>query len=116
MGATAKDVEISDVTIPAGSLITIRFSAANRDERRFDNPDALDLDRHRAGGYMAFGSGKHHCLGGPLASRELHWSYKALVDSIDSMWFAAGKNDFSYHPHYLLRAMKSLHIEFSPSK
>jgi cytochrome P450 len=61
---------------------------------------------------MAFGSGKHHCLGAPLARRELHWSFKALVDRIDSMWFADGKNDFSYHPHYLLRAMKSLHIEF----
>jgi hypothetical protein len=32
------------------------------------------------------------------------------------MWFAEGKNDFSYRPHYLLRAMKSLNIEFSPSK
>ena len=48
----------------------------------------------------------------PLARRELHWSFKALVDRIDSIWFAEGKNDFSYHPHYLLRAMKSLHIEF----
>ena len=83
-----------------------------RDERRFENPDVLDLDRPRAGGHMAFGSGKHHCLGAPLARRELHWSFKALVDRIDSMWFAEGKNDFSYHPHYLLRAMKSLHIEF----
>jgi cytochrome P450 len=112
MRATAKDVELSGVTIPAGSLINIRFAAANRDERRFDNPDSLDLDRPRAGGHMAFGSGKHHCLGAPLARRELHWSFKALVDRIDSMWFAEGKNDFSYHPHYLLRAMKSLHIEF----
>ena len=49
---------------------------------------------------------------GEAARRELHWSFKALVDRIDSMWFAEGKNDFSYHPHYLLRAMKSLHIEF----
>jgi len=112
MRATAKDVELSGVTIPAGSLINIRLAAANRDERRFDNPDALDLDRPRAGGHMAFGSGKHHCLGAPLARRELHWSFKALVDRIDAMWFAEGKNDFSYHPHYLLRAMKSLHIEF----
>ena len=83
-----------------------------REAVNFDHPDALDLDRPRAGGHMAFGSGKHHCLGAPLARRELHWSFKALVDRIDSMWFAEGKNDFSYHPHYLLRAMKSLHIEF----
>ena len=110
MRATAKDVELSGVTIPAGSLINIRFTAANRDERRFDNPDALDLDRPRAGGHMAFCSGKHHCLGAPLAGRELHWSLNALVDRIDSMWFAEGKNGFSYQ--YMLRAMKSLHIQF----
>ena len=110
MRATAKDVELSGVTILAGSLINVLLRLQTGDERRFDNPDALDLDRPRAGGHMAFGSGKHH-LGAPLARRELHWSFKALVDRIDSMWFAEGKNDFSYHPHYLLRAM-SLHIEF----
>ena len=91
--ATAKHVELSGVTIPSGSLINVRFAAANRDERRFENADALDLDRPRAGGRVAFGSGKHHCLGVPLARRELHWSFKALVDRIDSMWFAEGKND-----------------------
>ena len=88
------------------------LESEEREAVNFDHPDALDLDRPRAGGHMAFGSGKHHCLGAPLARRELHWSFKALVDRIDSMWFAEGKNDFSYHPHYLLRAMKSLHIEF----
>ena len=112
MRATAKAVELSGVTIPAGSLINIRFAAANRDERRFESPDMLDLERPHAGGHMAFGSGKHHCLGAPLARRELYWSFKALADRIESMRFAEGKNDVRYHPHYLLRAMKSLHIEF----
>ena len=114
MRATAKDVTLSGVTIPAGSLINIRFAAANRDERRFETPDTIDLDRPHPGGHMAFGSGKHHCLGAPLARRELYWSFKALVDRIDQMWFAEGKNDFSYPPHYMLRAMKALHIEFTP--
>ena len=105
MRATAKDVELSGVTIPAGSLINIRFAAANRDERRFDNPDMIDLERPHPGGHMAFGSGKHHCLGAPLALRELDWSLKALVLCIDSMWFAEGNNDVSYLAYYLLRAM-----------
>ena len=112
MRATAKDVTLGDVTIPAGSLINVRFAAANRDERRFENPDAINLERKNPGGHMAFGSGKHHCLGAPLARRELFWSFTALVDRIDEMWFIEGANDFSYHPHYLLRALKSLHIGF----
>lgn len=115
MRATAKDVEIGGTTIPAGSLINVRYAAANRDERRFDEPEKIDLDREKPGAHMAFGSGKHHCLGAPLARRELYWTFKALVDRIDEMWFAEGKNDFSYHPHYLLRSLKALHIEFRPA-
>jgi cytochrome P450 len=114
MRATSRDVELSGTVIPAGSLVNIRFASANRDERRFDEPERIDLERKNPGGHMAFGSGKHHCLGAPLARRELTWSFRALLDRVDEMWFAEGKNDFSYHPHYLLRALKALHIEFRP--
>jgi cytochrome P450 len=115
MRATARDVELGGTLIPAGSLINIRYAAANRDERRFENPEVIDLERKNPGGHMAFGSGKHHCLGAPLARRELTWSFRALLDRVDAMWFAEGKNDFRYHPHYLLRSLKELHIEFRPA-
>ena len=116
MRATAKDVDIGGTMIPAGSLINIRYAAANRDERRFDNATEVDLERKNPGGHMAFGSGKHHCLGAPLARRELFWSFTALLDRVDDMWFAEGKNEFRYHPHYLLRSLQELHIEFSPAQ
>jgi cytochrome P450 len=116
MRATAKDVDIGGTMIPAGSLINIRYAAANRDERRFDNATEIDLERKNPGGHMAFGSGKHHCLGAPLARRELFWSFTALLDRVDDLWFAEGKNEFRYHPHYLLRSLQELHIEFSPAQ
>jgi cytochrome P450 len=47
----------------------VRFAAANRDERMFECPEKLDLDRPKAGAHMGFGSGTHHCLGAPLARR-----------------------------------------------
>lgn len=94
---------------PDDTLLSVLL---NRDERRFDNADQIDLERKNPGGHMAFGSGKHHCLGAPLARRELTWSFQALLDRVDEMWFAEGKNDFSYHPHYLLRSLKALHIGF----
>lgn len=115
MRVTTRDVEIADTVIPAGSLINVRYAAANRDERKFDNPDAIDLNRKGAGSHMAFGSGTHHCLGAPLARRELIWSFTALLEKIDELWFAPGQNDFSYHPHYLLRSLKRLEIEFRPA-
>ncbi len=114
MRKTACDVELSGVTIPAGSLLNIRYAAANRDESRFDRATEIDLERKNAGGHMAFGSGKHHCLGAPLARRELFWTFTALVDRIEEMWFTPDKNTFEYHPHFLLRSLKALHISFKP--
>ncbi|QUL37414.1 cytochrome P450 [Erythrobacter sp. JK5] len=111
-----EETELAGVTIPAGAMINIRFAAANRDERAFECPEKLDLDRPRAGAHMGFGSGTHHCLGAPLARRELIWGFTAVVDRFEDMWFAEGRNDFAYHPHFLLRSLKELHIEFEPKK
>ena len=112
----AKDTEISGTVIPAGSLLNIRYAAANRDERAFECPEKIDLERKKAGAHMGFGSGTHHCLGAPLARRELTWGFTAIVDRFENMWFADGKNDFTYHPHFLLRSLKELHIEFTPKE
>ncbi|GAA4042667.1 cytochrome P450 [Parerythrobacter jejuensis] len=116
MRFVASDIEIDGVAIPAGSMINVRFAAANRDERQFECPEKLDLDRPKAGSHMGFGSGVHHCLGAPLARRELAWGFTAVIDRFEDMWFAEGKNDFTYHPHFLLRSLKELHIEFEPKK
>jgi cytochrome P450 len=112
----AKDIELHGVHIPKGSMINTRYASANRDERHFDCPEKLDLDRKNAGSHLAFGSGIHHCLGAPLARRELYWGFKAMVDSFDEIRFAEGKNDFKHGPTFCLRALKELHIEFTPAK
>lgn len=116
MRFTHEDVELDGVTIPAGAVVNVRYAAANRDERFFECPEKLDLDRPKAGAHMGFGSGVHHCLGAPLARRELIWGFTAVVDRFEDMDFAEGKNDFSYHPHFLLRSLKELHITFEPRK
>ncbi len=111
-----EDTDLAGVTIPAGAMVNVRFAAANRDERTFECPEKLNLERPKAGSHMGFGSGTHHCLGAPLARRELIWGFTAVVDRFEDMWFAEGKNDFEYHPHFLLRSLKELHIEFEPKK
>jgi cytochrome P450 len=110
----ARDTDFEGTVIPKGALINVRFAAANRDERAFECPEKLDLDRPKAGAHMGFGSGTHHCLGAPLARRELTWGFQAVVDRFEDMHFADGVNDFSVHPHFLLRSLKALHIEFEP--
>lgn len=112
----ARETELSGMTIPAGAIVNVRYAAANRDERVFACPDQLDLERPRAGSHMAFGSGTHHCLGAPLARRELTWGFTAVVDRFADMAFAPGRNDFRIRPHFLLRSLAELHIEFEPRK
>jgi cytochrome P450 len=111
----AVDVELHGVTIPAGSVVNLRYAAANRDERQFECPAEIDLERHKPQRHLAFGVGLHHCLGAPLARREMLYGFRALVDRVDELWFLEGANTFEYHQNFFLRALKELHIGFRPS-
>jgi cytochrome P450 len=112
---TSTDVEVHGVTIPAGSIVSLRFASANRDERRYERAEDFDLDREQPRSHLAFGLGSHHCLGAPLARRELHYGFKVLLERVERMWFIDGANDFRYRPNYFLRALGSLHIGFTAS-
>ncbi len=65
----SRDFELHGVTIPKGSMLNVRYAAANRDGEQFECPEKLDLSRDKPGRHLAFGSGIHHCLGAPLARR-----------------------------------------------
>jgi len=108
----ANDIEMHGVVIPKGAMINVRYAAANRDEREFECPADLDLEREKPGRHIGFGSGIHHCLGAPLARRELFWAFQALIDRVDDMRFTPGANSFEVAPNFSLRAMQELHIEF----
>jgi cytochrome P450 len=58
--------ELHGVTIPAGDAVALLWGAANRDERRWERADELDVAREPRR-HLAFGEGIHHCLGAPLA-------------------------------------------------
>ena len=60
------EIELHGIVIPAGSDVALLWGAANRDERRWERPDELDLMREPRR-HLAFGEGIHHCLGAPLA-------------------------------------------------
>jgi cytochrome P450 len=64
-----QDVEHHGQTVPAGSAILLLTAAGNRDERRFPNPDQLDV-RRKIDHHLAFGYGIHFCLGNALARLE----------------------------------------------
>lgn len=108
----AKDVVLHGVRIPAGSVLMIRFGAANRDERKFEHAEEVDLDREKPRAHLAFSNGKHHCLGASLARRELYFGFRTLFDRVDKVSLASD-NDFAVAPNYFLRSLKRLNITFT---
>jgi len=64
-----KDVEHHGKTVPAGSVMLMLTAAGNRDDRKFDEPDAYDVNR-KVDHHLAFGYGIHFCLGAALARLE----------------------------------------------
>ncbi len=93
--------------------LNVRYASANRDERDFECPASMDLDREKPARHMTFGSGVHHCLGAPLARRELWWGFKAFFDRIEEVHVTPGRNDFRHQPNFSLRILKALHIGFT---
>jgi cytochrome P450 len=108
----AGDVELAGVAIPAGSVLHLRYAAANRDETMFADAERLDLDRSNAARHLAFSAGEHKCPGADLSRVEQHIAFELLLSRLDDLRFTPGANDFTHLPGYVLRALKSLDLSF----
>lgn len=75
---TTADLTVGDVTIPAGSNVLLMLDAANRDPRRYDDPDTLRINRPDPLP-ISFGHGIHYCLGANLARMELRVGLQSLL-------------------------------------
>lgn len=73
-----EDVEINGVQMKAGETVLLHLPSANRDPKRFPDPDRLDVGR-RALGHLTFSHGIHQCLGQQLARLELRVGYSTLL-------------------------------------
>ena len=111
---TTRDVEVAGTTIPANSMVALRWGAANRDGSIFERPDEFDLTRENVRQHIGFGFGTHFCLGAPLARREIIHAFRALIKKVERVEFVAEANDFSIAPNYVLRALESLHVRLVP--
>jgi cytochrome P450 len=66
----SRDVEVHGHTVPEGSIMALQLGAANRDDRKFTEPDSFDVRRENASQHLTFGFGVHYCLGANLARLE----------------------------------------------
>ena len=81
---TTCPVEIDGVEVPAGVSLVCATGSANRDESRYDDPERFDLDR-RGPPHIAFGTGRHQCLGMHLARMELRIGVGAVVGRLSGL-------------------------------
>lgn len=84
----ARDVELAGVVVPAGARVWNLLASANRDERKWDRPDEVDVHRNPLD-HLAFGYGTHGCAGQGVARLELHALFHALLESVERLELTA---------------------------
>ena len=75
---TRSPLDLGGISIPAGCDLFLSLAAANRDPRKFDEPDRFLVDRD-ASALLTFGGGAHFCLGAPLARLEVRILFEELL-------------------------------------
>ena len=73
-----RDAEHQGTNVPAGSVMVLLNASANRDERQFEDPDRLDIER-KVKRHFSFGYGLHFCLGAHLARLEARVALEELL-------------------------------------
>jgi cytochrome P450 len=107
-----EDTELAGVKIPEGAVIILRYGAANRDEKRFDDSENLHVDRKSARGHLAFGYGIHTCPGAMLARQEAVSTFQHLLAKYQRFELMVNPEELQYHPTFFLRGLKSLPVRF----
>ena len=77
-----EDHQIDGHVLPAGSRVVLLYGSANRDERKYPDPDRFDVRRNPSD-HLAFGRGEHVCVGMNLARIEMRALLEALVPRVE---------------------------------
>lgn len=107
-----QDTTVGGVALRKGDVLSLRFGAANRDQNIFRNADQVDLHRKKAGNHLAFGVGRHHCVGAPLARLEMLVSFQVIVQRLRNIRVKNSGTPHKYSPSFFGRNLEALEIEF----
>lgn len=116
-----KATTLGGVRLKAGTIVMLCLGAANRDPRKFDDPQEFRPDRKNVREHIAFGRGIHTCAGAPLARVEGQITVRRLLDRMrdigidESAHGPAGQRNYTYEPTFLLRGLTELNITFTPA-
>ncbi len=107
--ATA-DIEVGGTRVPAGSAVFLVWAAANRDPRRFPDPDRFDPTR-TDNEHLGFGSGIHTCFGGPLARLEINLALEVFLRRVKSPRLVVDPPP--YRHNQVFRGPRHLWVDFA---
>jgi hypothetical protein len=103
---TTTDVRIGDTVVPGGRKVLMFLAAANRDPRRWTDPDRFDLSRDPSG-HVGFGMGLHQCVGQHVARLEAEAVLTALARRVRTIELAGPTRR---HHNNTLRAWESIPV------
>lgn len=97
----AHDEVFQGVQVPAGSMLHLRWAAANIDADEFEDPQEVKLTRKAATRHLAFSQGARSCPGSNLSRLEQTIAWDKLCDAFAHMEYAPG-NDFRHQGGIML--------------
>jgi cytochrome P450 len=104
----SRDVTFDGITIPEGETLSVSLAASNRDPAVYADPDVFDIereDRH----HIAFGGGRHFCLGSHLAQIEAQEAFRALLARFPRFELASGGYRYGATPGF--RGFEELQVK-----
>jgi cytochrome P450 len=105
---TDRAMTVQSCPIAKGESLHLSLAAANRDPDVYPEPDKFDIERDNTQ-HVAFGGGRHLCLGAHLARIEAQEAISALLDRYRVLTY--GEKGFSHHSIPAFRGMKTLWVK-----
>jgi cytochrome P450 len=106
-----EDYEISGTQISQGDTVYAMIGSANHDERKFDQPEKLMLDRTN-NKHLGFGQGIHYCIGAPLARLEASVAFQVLFERLPNLRLAVKPEELRWASGLVPRGLQSMPVKF----
>ena len=106
-----EDTDIDGTPIKAGSRVFVMYASANRDPRRFENPDQFRIDRDSTD-HVGFGHSAHRCVGMNLALMEMTAMLTAIVRKVSAIELIDAKQA----DNAILRGFEKLMLRLVPAE
>ena len=108
------DTEFHRTALKEGEKMLLLFESANFDEKVFEDPESLNIDRY-PNNHLAFGFGTHFCLGNQLARLELSIMQTKLLQRLPDMRLASDA-ELPLRPANFVSGLESMPVVFTPTK